>query len=40
MRAVEQHFNVQFLGGGAVDSRFQFSVEVDFKRGLERLPAF
>ena len=36
MRIFEKHFNVQFLGGGAVvDLRFQFQEVVDFKKGFE-----
>lgn len=38
--AFEQHFNVRFLGGEAVDLKFQFSAGVDFKDGFEKLQSF
>ena len=38
--AFEQHFNVRFLGGEAVDLKFQFSAGVDFKDGFEKLQYF
>ena len=41
MRIFEKHFNVQFLGGGAVvDLRLQFQECVDFKKGFENLHSF
>ena len=41
IRVFEKHFNVQFLGGGAVvDLRFQFQEGDDIKEGFKKLQSF